>query len=312
VNRQARRWAAAAALILLLAGAALAFGQVTGTFAIFSAETENQNAVFNGSWIPAPSAATSSLNGTPWATEHLAWTSGNSAASPSPNPVTGQTIYYADGGAGASASCGSYSSFSTTTAAATTADVTGTNLSHWWCFEVFSTSTAATTSGTWTSDVATFTPRQILVPLTVTMVDNGGSTRMQTGDQVKIVFNQAVNVPTANRFCAVNNGAADVIFIGDTRTTGTCAATDTYTIGKITGVTISASTTSLTESVTRSTTTLTNDTLTIQLTAGTTSTETTGTAIFTGASGVTAVTGSQTQCISTASPNCTVSAGGHF
>ena len=36
------------------------------------------------------------------------------------------------------------------------ASVTGTNLSDWWCFEIHSTSTAATTSGVWTSaDVTT-------------------------------------------------------------------------------------------------------------------------------------------------------------
>ena len=52
MSQKARNWAAAAASIALLAGGALAYGQVSGTFAIFTAETENPNSTFNGSWIP--------------------------------------------------------------------------------------------------------------------------------------------------------------------------------------------------------------------------------------------------------------------
>lgn len=305
MSRKARTRAAVAALVLLVAGGALTYGQVTGTLAIFTAETENPNTAALGSWIPAPSAATSSLTGsTPWSQEHLAWTSGNSAASPSPNPVTGQTILYADGGSGASASCGSYSSFSTTTAAATTADITGTNLADWWCFEVQSTSTSATTSGAWTSDVVTFTPRQILVPVSVVVANGGsGTNRMNSGDTITITFNQNINTPAANHFCGISSG---VIYLGDTRTSGTCATGDTYTIGKITGVSVSASTL-LTE-----TTSVSGKVLTITLSANSTNTATLSSAVFTAASNVTAVTGSQPACVSTSSPNCTVPATGGF
>lgn len=304
MSRKARTRAAVAAIVLLVAGGALTYGQATGTLAIFTAETENPNTAALGGWIPAPSAAASSLTGsTPWSQEHLAWTSGNSAASPSPNPVTGQTILYADGGSGASASCGSYSSFSTTTAAATTADVTGTNLADWWCFEVQSTSTSATTSGAWTSDVVTFTPRQILVPVSVAMANNGGTaSRPDTNDTIIITFNQNINTPTANHFCLVNSGSNDVIFIGDTRASGTCAATDTYTIGKITGLTASGSIGALAESVSVS-----GRVLTITISANGNKNATFSSPVFVSGTGVTAITGSQTACVSTASPDCTVS-----
>jgi hypothetical protein len=315
VSRRARTRAAAAALVALIAGGTLAFGQFSGTFAIFTSETENQNAVFKGSWIPAPSGATSSLDGTPYSQEHLAWTSGHSAATPSPNPVTGQTILYADGGDGTSASCGSYSSFGTVASTATTDDATGTNLGDWWCFEVQSTSSAATTSGSWTAGPLVFTPRQILVPLSVLVTNGGtGSNRMNSGDTIKITFNQNVNTPATHTFCGVNNGANDVIFIGDTKASGaTCTATDTYTIGKITGVTVSATITALTETVTMSGTNgWTSNVMTVKITANSTSTATFGTPVFLTSTSVTAVTGSQVACQSTAGPTCTTGPTGTF
>jgi hypothetical protein len=306
VSQKARNWAAAAASIALLAGGALAYGQISGTFAIFTAETENPNSVFKGSWIPAPSGTTSSLlNATPWSQEHLVWTSGNSTAMPggATNPVTGQTILYADGGSGASASCGTYSSFSTTTAAATTSDVTGTNLADWWCFEVQSTSASASTSGAWTSDVVTFTPRQILVPVSVVMTNGRTAGTPDTGDTIVITFNQNINTPTANRFCLVHNGTSDVVFIGDTKASGSaCASTDTYTIGKITGVTASGTINALNESVSVS-----GKVLTVTISANGNKTASFSSPVFLASSSVTAVTGSQPACVSTASPTCTVS-----
>jgi hypothetical protein len=311
VNRKARRWAAAAALLLLVAGGALAFGQVTGTFAIFTAETQNSSGVAVGSWIPTPSGATSALPTTsPYSTLSLAWTSGNSAATPTPNPVTGQSILYADGGSGASASCGSYSAFSTTTAAATTATPTGTNLTDWWCFEVQSTSTSATTSGSWTSDVATFTPRRILVPTTVVIANGGGTAnRIDNGDTITITFNQPVNLPGGTqRICAVNTG---VLILGDS--TGACAAGDAYTIARITGLTISRTLTGngLSETVSQPTT----SEIKVQVTSSPgTNTNVTGVTSSTlvASASVTAVTGSVPACNSTSAPNCAPTPSGAF
>ena len=307
MNRKARRWAAAAALILLVAGGALAFGQLSGTFAIFNAETENQNAVFNGSWIPAPSGGTSSLNGSPYATEHLAWASGHSAATPSPNPVTGQTIYYADGGTGASASCGTYGAFSTTTAAATTADVTGTNLSHWWCFEVYSTSAAATTSGTWTSGVTTFSAVRIFV---VTAFDQHNVTTTNTarnGDQIVLTFNQNRGAWNGG------NGAALVRFCNTGKilisTSATTCATTAPNLGTITGQTVATSMTCNTSTTAGNGTT----TLTITL-AGCSSTSNigAGTATFTPTGTALAASAGTNLCASTSAPACTATTTDRF
>ena len=306
MSLKARNRAAAAAVAALLIGGTLAFGQFSGTFAIFTAETENPNTAAKGSWIPAPSATTSSLlNATPWSQEHLAWTSGNSTLMPggATNPVTGQTFLYADGGSGASASCGSYTSFSTTTAAATTADLTGTNLADWWCFEVESTSAGANTSGVWTSDVTTFTPRQILVPVSVAISNGRNALTPDTGDKIVITFNQNINTPTANRLCLVNNGANDIIFIGDTKASGSaCAAADTYTIGKITGLTASGTINAINEGVS-----VTGKVLTITISQNGNKTATFSSPVFLASSSVTAVTGSQPACVSTSAPDCTVS-----
>lgn len=300
MSPKARKRAAVVALLALIAGGVLAFGQVTGTFAIFNAETDNANSAVNGSWIPKPTSGSSSLNGSPYLTEHLAWTSGSTTAMPggAANPVTGQSLYYADGGTGGSASCGSYSSFSSLTAGATTADVQGTNLTHWWCFEAFSTSTSATTSGSWTSDVVTFTPRQILVPTSFTTApvaagNHAGS--LEQGDSITITYNQAVSYSGGNvTVCAFISG---VILIGD----ASCAAdTDTPTIGKITGLSIP----NAARTYTGSTVTPSSNTLKIVVGAGNSNgrTAVTGSGPFTGAG--TTVTGAASQPQCSSNPTC--------
>jgi hypothetical protein len=309
VSRKARNRAAVAAIVLLVAGGALAFGQLSGTFAIFTAETENQNAVVQGSWIPAPSGTSSAVPvAAPYAALSLAWTSGNSAGAPSPNPVTGQTILYADGGSGASASCGAYSSFSSPTAAATSASVTGTNLADWWCFEVQSTSTSGTTSGTWTSAPVTFTPLRILVPTAVAIANGGTVNRVDSGDTITITFNQNVTLPTTNRFCAVNTG---VVILGDTRAAGTCAAGDTYTVGEITGLTVSRSLTGggLTETLSQPAA----NQIKVQVTSSP-GTNTNITAVTSGTLTVSASVkaGTLPACSSAAAPDCAPTPTGNF
>ena len=133
----ARRWVAAAAMLLLVAGGALAYGQTSGTFAIFTAETENPNAVFQGSWIPPIASTTSSLvTSGSYNQVQLSWTLGT--IPPSGHPITGYSVEYADGGSTGSASCGSYGAFSTPSSSPTS--LTGTNISDWWCFRIHATS----------------------------------------------------------------------------------------------------------------------------------------------------------------------------
>jgi hypothetical protein len=295
VSPRARIWAAAASLALI-AGGALAYGQLSGTFAIFTAETENQNAVFQGSWIPAPSATSSSYNTSPYTTVHLAWTSGASAASPSPNPVTGQTVQYANGGTGTSASCpaiGSYTTFKTETAAATTDDVTGTDTNNWWCFAVYSTS-----AGVWTSSSVTFTARRIFIA--TGLADNNGtgsSNVVGNADKIVLTFNQNATLSgTINvRIC----NTADTILIS-TAALGSCGTTPN--IGTLSGQTQNANQSCFSSSVAGSGTT----TLTITIAGcGGTSNVGTGTETFTPADPnvITSASGASL-CTSASSPNC--------
>jgi hypothetical protein len=318
VSPKARRRAAAVALVALIAGGALAFGQFSGTFAIFTAETENPNSAALGSWIPPPTPGGATLNNSsPYATEHLPWTSGFSTVMPgaAPNPVSGQTIYYADGGTGASASCPAagnvaYTSFATVANNITTDDVTGTNLTHWWCWEVQSTSTSATTSGSWTSDPKLFAAGLRLFVLTAFDEHNVATANsLRNTDQIILTFNQ-------NRGAiggGAGNGNVDVRvcntgkILVSTAATANCNATPN--IGTITGQTVGTSTTCNTS------TTAGNGTTTLTITlggCGSNSAIGAGTATFTPTGTGLVATAGTNLCSSGAAPNCTATTTDRF
>ncbi len=299
-----------ATLVLALTGGGLlAAFPVQGEFATFTAETENAGSSSPGGWIPGPTGLT--VNGPAGYGADLTWVSGASAAAPSPNPVTGQQLFGVDGGTGASASCGSsYGYLSTMAGAATTNYVdpgsSGEN-GHWYCYEMVSTS-----AGSWTSPAVTFSPVRVGLYVTGVHIANGGSgsNRMNSGDTITITFNQDINTPSANHFCAVNSGRNDVIILGDTRGSGTCNTGDSYTIGEITGVTISASITPLTE-----TAGVAGNVLTVRLTGNSTRTAT-GVAgsTFTPSTSITSAVGGAAACTSASAPACLGTADGtsHF
>jgi hypothetical protein len=241
VSPLARRWAAAAALVLLVAGAALAFGQVSGTFAIFTADTENPNTAAAGGWIPTPTNQTSSINNvSTYSTEKLTWTTASGVNPPNPNRVTGTTVLYADGGDGTgTASCPStvsgYTSFSTGLSSGAT--VTGTDIPDWWCFAIESTST---TAGTWTtSDIATFPAQELFTPDGDVTLNNHGTTgRIDTNDTIIVTYNQKRGAWNGG------NGTINVLLCTSGRVemgTGTqnCTST-TPNYGLITGLGIAA------------------------------------------------------------------------
>ncbi len=287
-----RRVAAIAAFALVL-GYALATGGVPGVGAIFTADTGNQNASASGGWIPAPSGAASSLAGSPYSQEHLAWVSGHSTTMPAGgNPVTGQTVMYADGGSGGSASCGSYAAFSTVAATATTADLTGTDIADWWCFEVYSTSASS-----WTSSPVTFTPRQLFVPIqTVVFANHILNGYAFNGDTIAITFNQAPRNPGT---VAVQVCTSGVIQIGS----GSCGGSGS--IGTISGLTISGN-----ASYPTSSSAVAGSTLTISLGGGRFGfTRVSGSGTFAAGGGIT-TGGGQNAC--TAAPGCSVATSGSF
>ena len=223
--RRRRRRVAAAAAVLLVLGYSFATAAVPGVAAIFTADTENPNAVASGGWIPDPSSLADAVGGGANDQRTLSWTSGASSASPSPNPVTGQTIMAADGGSGSTASCGTYSQLSTVSAATTSyADSAGT-AADWWCYEVLSTS-----AGSWTSDAVAFNPIRLFVPISVTLGNGGGMLgTSQNGDTITITYNQdvSVNGTVAVHVCKKQS----LITIGS-------GCTATPSVGEITGVTV--------------------------------------------------------------------------
>jgi hypothetical protein len=240
VNRRARRWAAAAALLLLVAGGALAYGQASGTFAIFTAETENPNAVFQGSWIPPIASTPSSLVASGSFNQvQLSWTLGTIPSSG--NPITGYSVEYAPGGSTGSASCGAYGPFSTPSSSP--ASVTGTDISQWWCFRIHATSATV-----WTSAPVAFTPQRLFVPINTVVLSNGGGTAnsIEQLDQIAITFNQTPSNPGT---ITVSTSTAGTITIGS--------------VGTISGLTIGAN-----RSYTGSTTSESGTTLTITVNGG--------------------------------------------
>lgn len=220
----------------LTAGLILASTPVSGTFASFAAETENDGAAFAGGWIPPPSGLSDVVNGANNSKVELDWTSGASAAQPSPNPVTGQELDIADGGSGPTASCGTYSAVTTYSKTRTTATDGGTGvpISDWWCYQMVSTS-----GGSWTTS-ATFPPFQLLVPVSVVFSGDGDGL-LESGETITITFNQSVDAASLainSGICQVK-GASGKIYLGYS---GTCASGAAYSIAKITGIHVTGAT----------------------------------------------------------------------
>lgn len=232
---------AVGSLLWLVAGLILAGAPASGTFATFTAETDNPGAVLSGGWIPAPTGLSDSVTGANNNKAQLDWTSGASAAAPSPNPVTGQELDIADGGSGSTANCGSYSAVATYLKGKTsvTDGGTGVPIADWWCYQMVSTSASSTSSGSWTNS-ATFPPIQLLVPVSVVFSGNGDGI-IESGETITITYNQ----PVAAGSLAINSGICQVkgatgkIYLGYT---GTCASGAAYSIGRITGIHVTGAT----------------------------------------------------------------------
>jgi hypothetical protein len=301
VSRKARNWAAAAAFVLLAAGGALTFGQVSGTFALFNAETKNPNAAFTGSWIPPLSAATSVAAGSPYSQSTLSWTVGTIPSSG--NPITGYQLQYADGGSGGSASCGSYSNFSNPGSSPTS--VTGSNTTDWWCFQLWATSATV-----WTSNTITFTPSRLFVTTGYDQHNVTTTRTAVTNDQIVLTYNEnrgaigggngSVNV----RFCTTGT---DAILIS-TATISSCGTTPN--IGRVTGQTFGTTQTCNTSTTAgNGTTTLT---ITLKNCTSTSVTVSFGTATFESTGTGIASSGGTNVCESTAAPVCTASTTNRF
>jgi hypothetical protein len=290
----ARRWVATTAVLLLVAGGALAYGQTSGTFAIFTAETENPNAVFQGSWIPPIQSPTSALvTSGSFDQVQLSWSLGT--LPPSGNPITGYSLEYAPGGLSGAASCSSYVAYTPAPTSSPTS-VTGTDISQWWCFRIHATSATV-----WTSATVTFTPRHLFVPINTVALANGGNSAgtVQNADTIAITFNQTPSNPGTIAVQVCTTGKIEI---------GSSACGTAGSIGTITGLT------SITQNISYGTSSsgVAGSTLTISLagasngSAGKSTVGGTGT--FTAGSGATS-SGGQNACTASA---CTVSTSGDF
>ena len=316
MSPRARNRAAAAAVVALIAGIVLAGGQVTGAFALFTGETQNQASTFSGGWIPPPSNLSDSVTGGSHSTISLTWTSGNSYSMPNgnANPVTVQQLQLADGGGGGSASCGSYGNEGSQLAAnatSTTDNLGSVPAANWLCYQMVSKSGTGGT-GPWTSS-ATFGAIRLLVPISVAFADPGGANgQMENGDTITITYNQNISQsPSSIRVCLFTSGGT--LLIGDT--TGSCGGTgDATSIGKVTGLTVNIPFGS-SRAYGTSSTSVSGAKVTITLGGGLTFFLPTvsGTGTFTPAgTGVTANPSGLNVCTSTSGPTCTVSTGGGF
>ena len=123
------------------------------------------------------------------------------------------------GGTGGSASCGSYGAFSTP--ASSPVNVTGNDISQWWCFRIHATSATV-----WTSQTVAFTPQRLFVPINTVVLTNGGGTAgsIEQGDTIQITFNQAPSNP--GTITVSTDSAAGTVTIGN--------------VGTISGLTVGA------------------------------------------------------------------------
>jgi hypothetical protein len=77
-----------------------------------------------------------------------------------------------------------------------------------------------------------------LWPNTVALTNIAGNNKISPTDQIRITYNQNVSASGSGiKICVLSSGGT--IIIGDT-SGGACSASDSYTIGKITGLTIGA------------------------------------------------------------------------
>lgn len=288
MSRTALRRVVRVSVLLIALSLGLGYFRVGGTFALWQGEATNTGSAFAAGWIGPPTGL-----GTPTPSGYgasLSWTPGTHG------PVTGQEVYGVDGGTGSSASCGTYTLLTTLASASTTAYTdAGTSAAngHWWCYEIVSTSATA-----WTASAA-FTPIRVgLIPSTVALANGTGTSgTIDAGDTITVTFNQTVGTVSGSTNVCTFSGSG-VILIGDT---GCGAATDSYTIGKLSGLTLGGT------ADVAATVSSTGAQITVSVTG--TGPTASGTGTLTASTSITSSTGSAAAC--TAS-NCQIAATGGF
>lgn len=236
MTRKALRRAVGACILLITVSLLLGRGFVGSTFALvngaFTGDTTNNNSVFAGGWIGAPTLLSPTLSGYD---VKFAWTPGTHG------PVTGQQLWGVDNTTSSTCSSPAYASLATmasaSTAAYTDANRASTINGDWFCYEMVSTSGTVPAPSAWTA-AQTISALQIgLAARAVSLGTGGGS--INRNDTITLTFNQKTNLTTASvKVCSY----ATSVIIGDPSGGTTCpaSASSTYSIGKLseTGATI--------------------------------------------------------------------------
>lgn len=274
---KALRHAALALVTLSCIALALSTGIVGSTFALFNGETQNTASTFAGGWIGAPTGPTARASGYDMS---LAWTAG------AHGPITGQTLNGVDNNTSSNCTGAAYSLISSgLTATATTytdsSRGNGTNNGHWFCYQLVST----TSPLLWTASTAFGAVQLGLVTTGISIANVGANNSVNANDTITLTFNQQTNLAASGttKVCVVNSGSNDRVIIGDTAGGNSCAVGDGYTVGLITGVTISGN--QVYRNSTYTTTNTSPYTMTITLVGGGTATYS-GTSTFTPSSSI--------------------------
>jgi len=297
VSRRARIRAAAAASVALVIGLLLASSVVPNTFSLWQAESTNTGSVYAGGWLPpaTTSGASLSVTGSNQDQVHLSsWTSGYYQAEPNPNKVDGQELEIADGGSAASAGCPAHTgagwndeaALGQTDSSATDSGANSPAFTDWWCYQIVST--LAGTS--WRSVPTTLGSIRLLVPTGVSYNSTG---KIKTGTTITITFNQNITYSGAGSVTVCTWSTTNSVLIGDA---GCAASSDTPTVGRLNGGTVS-----LTTSICTATPTPSGATLSIAITScsgnGNTANVSSGPVTYIGSvTTVTSSTGSWAQC----------------
>jgi hypothetical protein len=209
-----------------LALLSLGSGLVSAAQATFTAQAGNPGSRYAFTALYPPG----SLTATPLGHDvSLGWTAGSNGR--------GYSILGAANGASSDCSSAVFTSVGSTSGTTFTDSGRFTPQGTYYCYQV------KTTYASWTSVNGNPTAAALLGFVTVTTVaSNGGTTgRLDTGDKVVLTFNQAMSTATGpsgtNTVCAI---AGATIVLGATAATGTCSASETNNLGKLTGGTSAA------------------------------------------------------------------------
>jgi hypothetical protein len=228
MRTSALRRAVGAWVVLSISALILGSGIVGNTFATFNAETTNANSTFSDGWLGAATAGSATAGGYDMTVNWTPTTTG---------PITGQKILGVDNTTNNNCTGAAYAAIATL-ASATTATysdlsraTSGTD-GDWFCYELMSTSTSAPN---WTTPYS-FPAVQIgIVANAITTASGGTAGSVSKNDTITVTFNQRTTLASqaSMTVCVFRNSSGNAILLGDTSGCAS-AATDTYTIGKLT------------------------------------------------------------------------------